>query len=289
MPADPSNPFTLDWAPARSGKLDLEKLQQPKKHEAPERIHLLQDVFDGRLTHEDIAAIFGVMAATPRHTYFVCTRHPHLMRRWFDEIKDNPHKVGNPEVRTCVQSAACVMVRNFSESDAAGIPWPLQNVWIGVIAENQRQANERVPDLMLTPARRRFVRCEPLRDAIDLSHLENVLSKDVWTALGGQDSLAGAVLDWVIIGGDCGLIPHPTDIGHMRGIVAQCRTAKIPVFITALGVNPVRPRSVILGNGVGVVDRIPVLGQRTGKPPVDPRGANILEWPSDLRIRQLPK
>ena len=39
---------------------------------------------------------------------------------------------------------------------------PLPNVWLGVSAEDQTRADERVPDLIATPAAVRFVSAEPL-------------------------------------------------------------------------------------------------------------------------------
>lgn len=44
----------------------------------------------------------------------------------------------------------------------------LPNLWIGVTAENQEMANERIPYLLRTPAAVRFVSCEPLSENINL-------------------------------------------------------------------------------------------------------------------------
>src|SRR5258707_13856835 len=48
----------------------------------------------------------------------------------------------------------------------AGIA-PLPNVWLGVSAEDQERADERIPDLLDTPAAIRFVSLEPLLGPID--------------------------------------------------------------------------------------------------------------------------
>ncbi len=47
-----------------------------------------------------------------------------------------------------------------------GAGWP--NVWLGVTAENQQAADERIPVLLRTPAAIRFVSCEPLLSCINL-------------------------------------------------------------------------------------------------------------------------
>lgn len=46
--------------------------------------------------------------------------------------------------------------------------WPLPNVWLGVSCEDQRRADERIPDLLATPAAVRFVSAEPLLGPMDI-------------------------------------------------------------------------------------------------------------------------
>jgi len=67
-------------------------------------------------------------------------------------------------------------------SDWGNEGWP--NVWLGVTAENQRRADERLPVLLETPARVHFASCEPLLGPLDLSeHLSAGLS---WVIAGGE-------------------------------------------------------------------------------------------------------
>jgi len=49
------------------------------------------------------------------------------------------------------------------------MPWPLPNVWLGVSVENQYRADRRIPVLLDTPAAVRFLSCEPLLGALDLT------------------------------------------------------------------------------------------------------------------------
>ena len=51
-------------------------------------------------------------------------------------------------------------IRDFSQ--------PLTNVWLGVTAENQEQADKRIPILLDTPAALRFVSIEPMLGEISL-------------------------------------------------------------------------------------------------------------------------
>ena len=51
------------------------------------------------------------------------------------------------------------------------VKWPLPNVWLGTSVEHQSAAEDRIPHLMKCPAVKRFVSCEPLLGAIDLTCL----------------------------------------------------------------------------------------------------------------------
>ena len=56
------------------------------------------------------------------------------------------------------------------------LPWgergafaePFKNVWLGTSVEDQDAANERIPELLATPAAVRFLSCEPLIGPVDL-------------------------------------------------------------------------------------------------------------------------
>jgi hypothetical protein len=45
----------------------------------------------------------------------------------------------------------------------------VQNIWLGVTAENQARADERIPILLQIPAAKRFVSVEPMLGAVDLT------------------------------------------------------------------------------------------------------------------------
>ena len=47
--------------------------------------------------------------------------------------------------------------------------WPWRHVWLGTTAENQEEANRRIPHLLAVPAVVHFISCEPLLGPIDLS------------------------------------------------------------------------------------------------------------------------
>ena len=68
--------------------------------------------------------------------------------------------------------------------------WPLPNVWLGVSAEDQKTADERIPLLLQTPAAVRFVSYEPALGPVDFSP---------WLRPAGFEH---QWLDWIIVGGE---------------------------------------------------------------------------------------
>ena len=104
------------------------------------------------------------------------------------------------------------------ENFAALLPWWTTNlpanVWLGVTAEDQPRAEERLPLLASAPAVVRFVSCEPLLAPVDLT---------CWLATGG--------LNWVIVGGESGNRRRPMELAWLEAIVGQCRAFSIPVFV----------------------------------------------------------
>ena len=82
--------------------------------------------------------------------------------------------------------------------------WP-HNVWLGTTVENQRWVDKRLPYLGETPARIRFLSCEPLLDEIEL---------DGW--------LDRKAIDWVIAGGESGPQARPSDPNWFYSLRDQC-------------------------------------------------------------------
>src|SRR3546814_15658599 len=69
---------------------------------------------------------------------------------------------------------------------------PVPNVWLGVSVEDQARADERIPDLLATPAAGRFLSCEPLLGPINLNHVKMV---DRETQYGGWETGWESCLD----------------------------------------------------------------------------------------------
>jgi protein gp37 len=90
--------------------------------------------------------------------------------------------------------------------------WP-QNVWLGTTVENQQCAKERLPHLLQHTAAVRFLSCEPLLGAIDLSQ---------WFRRPGLERI-----DWVIAGGESGPGARPMHPDWAKNLLKQCLKADV--------------------------------------------------------------
>jgi len=259
-------------------------LDKPLRWRKPRRIFVnsMSDLFHEDVTNEQIAAVFGAMAACPQHTFQVLTKRPERMVEWFEWVGGTG--------------------RWFVDTQQ---PWPLPNVWLGVSVEDQPTADERIPLLLQTPAAVRFVSAEPLLGPVDLRGLPfGPLGSRILDALtAGCKSDTPWHLNWVIVGGESGPGARACDIGWVRSIVEQCRGADVACFVKQLGGHPVAEvaRCAVCGDDVpytsGFADRDHghgVLARNTewGVSRItlrDRKGGNPDEWPTGLRVREFPE
>jgi len=135
----------------------------------------MTDAFHEGYTNEQIAAAFGVMAAAKRHTFQVLTKRSKRMREWFAWLRAtvDPYPAGALALfEECAVDALSSndKTKGYARkvSGLLGCKWPLPNVWLAVSCENQAAANERIPDLLMTPASVRFLSVEPMIGRVDL-------------------------------------------------------------------------------------------------------------------------
>lgn len=142
--------------------------------------------------------------------------------------------------------------------------WPLPNVWLGVSVEDQTRANERIPDLLATPAAVRWLSCEPLLGPVDLLrvaypkieyetgiHYLDVLRAGYWSPKGKSPFFRPAQpdeeqgfftnhsdlgrIDWVVCGGESGKDARPMHPDWARQLRDQCAAADVPFFFKQWG------------------------------------------------------
>jgi protein gp37 len=190
----------------------------------------MSDLFHEALAFEDIAAIFGVMAAAPQHTFQVLTKRAGRMLEFFEWIKAKGDE-RNPfdKTRTTERMAALMAKFDWVNQEEKCGPWPLPNVWLGVSAEDQDTLRDRAWKLLKVPAAVRFVSLEPLLGAVDLDEPE--LLCRTWR----RGATIGTYLDWVIVGGESGPHARPMNPDWVRSLRDQCATAEIPFLFKQWG------------------------------------------------------
>lgn len=170
-PAD--DPFRVTFHP--------DKLGQPLKWKKPKRIFVcsMGDLF---AAHFDTIRKVLTQPKTPsgkKHTYMILTKRPLRMLEFYSTY-----------------------------------PWYTednQNIWLGVTAENQAMADERIPVLLQIPAAVRFVSVEPMLEPVDIRP---------WIY----------ALDWVICGAETGPGARPMKLEWARDLRDQCKAAGVPFF-----------------------------------------------------------
>lgn len=212
-------------------RMVAEHLADPLRWKRPRRVFVnsMSDLFHESLTNEQIAAVFGVMAAAPQHTFQVLTKRAARMRAWFEWVTKN--RGSTPYVA----HESSVVVR-AAEQYVGGLGvdcvWPLPNVWLGVSVENQAAADERIPELLATPAVVRWISAEPLLGPVNLtSWLWD------WSRIESEDDNGGALpprdprLSWVVAGCESGPGARPCDVAWLRSLRDQCAKAGVAYFV----------------------------------------------------------
>lgn len=154
-----------------------------------------------------------------------------------------------------------------------------ENVWLGVSVENQKAAEKRIPMLLRTPAKIRFLSVEPLLEHVILDRLDfsenqrfgwrNVLMR-TWGKGSDDDGFLGPI-HWIIVGGESGnengkYKYRPCSLNWIEDLVAACQLYRCPVFVKQLG--------TYLSKGMGLKDS---------------HGGDMSEWPEHLRVREMPR
>ncbi|HAC16944.1 MAG TPA: hypothetical protein DCE78_13515 [Bacteroidetes bacterium] len=186
-----------------------ERLADPSMWKKPKKIFVcsMSDLFHTDVPDDFIEQVFYTMALNARqHTYMILTKRPARML----EFMNGHHE--------CVQS----------------------HVWLGVSAENQEMADERIPILLQTPAVVRFVSVEPMLEKIDLVQA-GALS--VYVSGGGvgdyplSRGLESNGISWVICGAESGHGARPFDMCWARDLKNQCQSAGVPFFLKQARIN----------------------------------------------------
>lgn len=242
----------------------------------------MADVFEDRRDLDvHRARLWKLITRTPNLDWQLLTKRPeHADRLW-----------------------AQAMVDAFDGLPLIGPRW-LSNVWLGTSVEDQKRADERIPELLGVPAAVRFLSVEPLLGPVDLGRYLWDDGESV-EGIPAQPSSPRDSIGWVIVGGESGPGARPMQVEWARSIVRQCKDAGVSVFVKQLGARPTAsyydeamrekyehggydwpdPVGWHPGEGQpGAGALVSLTGHFSSKKGGDPE-----EWPEDLRVREFPE
>ena len=276
--------------PVWNGQVRLHEpaLMQPLAWKRPRRIfwNAHGDLFHPAVPDEWIDRVFAVCALTQQHTHMILTKRSARMREYMGNAVG---RVGDKIIQMRRERGDYGPIVPVP-SIPLGMPWwPLPNVWLGVSVEDQARADERILDLLATPAAVRFVSCEPLFGPVDLEvawHGENAIDSECWgdcawcnnghpplhnCQAGRQSSIelerGRSGIDWVIVGGESGPGARPMHPAWARSLRDQCAAAGVPFYFKQFGEHIAHPApSAKWSDGSAVdPDLEPVTFERVGK------------------------
>lgn len=304
-------------------RLVPERIWEPLRWNSRKRrqrvfVNSLSDLFHHDVPFEFIAACYATMAACPNLTFQILTKRPERALEFY-EWMDTYRYHGLQPMNCAAEIEATVWFqldyitpalfdehpelfddhpeRPLSSVDRiergevpckirerGAIPWPLNNVWIGVSVEDSDH-RFRLDELMQIPAWVRFASIEPLLSAAMV--IDPWLPCFVPRCMDHKVRDARApYLDWVIVGGESGHGARPCHVAAIAQVVDQCRHAGVPVFVKQLGAHPIARCPFDTGGDSGA-------RTRAGTNPIeiettDRKGEHMADFPMDLRIREFP-
>ena len=186
-----------------------EELEKPMKWKKPAMIFVcsMSDLFHTSNSFDWIDEVMKVILNSERHIFQILTKRPEIAKRYFSTFKADKY-------------------------------FPPKNLWIGVSAENQEQADNRIPALLEIPAKVRFVSAEPLLSKVDLRNIDanNYENFCMINALTGDHTDMGRPyfpvnkLDWVIAGPETGPKSRPMKYEWIESLAYQCESAGVAFF-----------------------------------------------------------
>ncbi len=222
----PAHGTGLDFTILNREKVDIfvdeTMILQPLKWQRGRRIFVCSqtDLFGDFVEEYEIAQVFAVMALAHWHTFQVLTKRAERMQQLL--TSDDFWELVDAIMTVIVDGEVDPLERKRDDLRATAPEvdpgTPLQNVWLGVTAENQEWAIKRLFSLVETPAAKRFLSCEPLLGPIDI-----------------ESQLSSGGLEWVIVGGESGPGARPMHPYWAQDLLDQCRCAKVPFFFKQWG------------------------------------------------------
>jgi len=201
-----------------------DRLAEILKRRKPTRWAIWNDLFHPQVPFEFIQKVFAVAIAADWHIFQFLTKQPQralLFADWFLQ-------------RTGLR------LNSFS------------HLWMGVSAENQEQADKRIPLLLQTPAAVRFVSVEPMLGAVEIEkylRCQGCGYTELDKRIQGDHHLCTSptnILDWVICGGESGPGARPMQLEWARDLRDQCKQSGVPFFMKQIDKKTAIPNDLMV-------------------------------------------
>jgi len=194
-------------------------LDQPLRWSKPRMIFVCAhgDLFHESVPDEWIDRVFSMMLRASWHTYQVLTKRPARMRSYVTRLYE------------LAQSDDSEWFARGGVTPVVG-GWKVpQHIWLGVSAEDQKRADERIPHLLATPAAVRWVSAEPLLGPVDLRAIYPDTTMQIDALTGDAEHLLG------LAGGESGPGARPMHPAWARSLRDQCAAAGVPFHFKQYG------------------------------------------------------
>lgn len=264
----------------------MERLDRMVRRRVPTLyfVNSLSDLFHEDASDDQIAQVFGAMAAAPQHTFQCLTKREDRMVELLR--------------RTEFVEAVEGHVSSYGRQSFGGLPWPLPNVWMGVTIGLRRFVG-RADVLRRTPAAVRFISAEPLLGPLVHDESASHASEGIYSCW--SDGYRGPELDltdidWLIVGGESGGPPHRALVDD-RGVLRTSRVRWVRDLRDATRCGRCWEGAIMVPNGCfsSAPEACPDcggMGYRTAfffKQLGGARaGAALEDLPGDLQIREMP-
>lgn len=210
--------------------LHPDRLTEPIKTRKPTLVFVgsMTDIFHDDIPNEWIDEIFHSMMRSTNVTFQILTKRPQRMKEYIDGLlEDGISRISSTPMQSPITASEVGLVRKWEKTflwqsrdfdeeatqflygkHGVNIKHPFHNIWFGVTAENQKQADIRIPILLDTKVTNRFLSIEPLIDEVDISkYLEEKQFLDIYfyeNEVQKTKQVLFNKIDWVIVGGETG-------------------------------------------------------------------------------------
>lgn len=255
--------------------LDPSVLEQVLKRRMPTSYFWedMSDLFGEWVPDRWLDRCFAVMLRTQHHRHLVLTKRVERMRAYLQNL-ETPERI------------AQILGTMPRLKDHVASDWPAKNIRVGASMENQKYADERLPQLLALQAGgwTTFVSAEPLLGAITLKWAACTCAdkRVAFRAEGHEPTcfIARHVKpNGVIVGGESGKGARPTYLQWVRSLIRQGQETGIRIFVKQLGAFPTTTPI-----GTAAYDRNPVPIEKVKLR--SRKGGDITEWKEEYRVRE---